>query len=137
MNGLTVPPSGKRTICIDFDGVIIPFVSDLYADVKPLFGAATAIRSFAERGFRIVILTSRMSHEWWMAENSNVANAVSFGIAQRNYVEGILRKNDIPYDLVTSEKVPALLYLDDRAIYFNGDWGVATDAVEDAVAGTR
>jgi hypothetical protein len=31
-------------------------------------------------------------------------------------------QNNIPYDMITAEKVPAEYYIDDRAIAFRGNW---------------
>ena len=37
-------------------------------------------------------------------------------------------RDDIPFDLITAEKVPAEVYVDDRAIRFApGDWPAITD----------
>jgi hypothetical protein len=131
MNSKTVPASGRNTICIDFDGTIIPFVSDLYADVAPIRGAISVLRGLKERGYQIVIFTSRMSETWWRYEAQGAWR--DFGNIQHKYVYDILTKHEIPFDRITSEKVPAILYLDDRAVPFRNSWDMASDMMEDAL----
>lgn len=128
MNSLTVPYTGRNTVCIDFDGVIIPFMSDLYAEVAPIYGAIPVIRQLHDLGYEIVIMTSRMSTRWHVDAAGD--DWIEFAQRQYEYVAGILTKHGIPYDVITAEKVPAIFYLDDRAIHFTGDWSVALDDID-------
>ena len=96
----------KPTVCVDFDGVIVEAKRDL-ADPSPFAplipGAIEGLKELCEH-FQVVILTSRDDHakifDWLSGEH------------------------DVPIAMVTSNKVPAVAYIDDRAIEFRGDWSV-------------
>jgi hypothetical protein len=120
---VNVPPVAKRVLCIDFDGTIVPWGSLTEKDIKPLLGAVEAVRAFKDAGYRIVIFTSRLSQAWWFSHcEGSHADALEFGSEQRRYVVDALIKNDVPYDELTAEKVPAEYYIDDRAIEFKNNW---------------
>lgn len=93
-----------RTICVDWNGVL-----DTYTGYKgprhfdpPRPGAAAFLKSLRAMGFRVVVLSSRPPGD----------------------VLGWLRQHGLDryVDLVTDRKVPAVAYIDDRAITFNGDF---------------
>ena len=115
------PPEASRVICVDFDGVLYPF-GMLMDSPDPIPGAFRALRRLKRAGYRIVILTSRLSARW-LTQSGHDAEE------QRAYIEGLLRRDGIPFDVITSEKVPAEFYVDDRAIRFTGDWTAVTDFV--------
>jgi len=101
----------KNRIMIDFDGVIYDY--DGWNDGKLINGpipvAIELIKDLKNDGFEIVIFTSRAS------ENGN-QNPTSEELI--NDMKIWLKKYDIPYDYITSEKLPALVYIDDRALNF-------------------
>lgn len=109
-----VSPIGAKTVAIDFDATIVPW-DDLFSYPQPLPGAAEAIRSLKAAGYRIVVLTSRLSSTWCKAEDESP-------LAHRQYIEALLKTWDIPFDEITGDKVPAIAYIDDRAVEFTGDW---------------
>jgi len=113
----TNPPSAARRVCIDFDGTILSW-GGLYEKRPPFPGVSEAIRALKDAGYEIVILTSRLSRTWCVAETeTNVGEtALQFAYHNRQFVEETLRENDIPYDRITSEKVPAAIYFDDKAV---------------------
>jgi histidinol phosphatase-like enzyme len=112
----------RPTICVDFDGTIVRW-GDLMAD-PPTFesGAVDAISALAAWGYRIVILTSRLSGEWLRAARLKRAD-------QMAYVHDALIDAGVPFDLITCEKVPALYYIDDRAIQYSGNWHKIATAI--------
>lgn len=98
------------TICVDFDGVVHKY-SQGYKDGtiydEPIEGAISAMAKLQRKGFRVAIFTAR-----------------------REYLEiGLwLKKHDVKKEIdfntmiITSTKIPAMAYIDDRAIRFNGNW---------------
>lgn len=95
------------TICIDFDGVIHPYTKGwtglMPEDEPPTEGIVEELTKLKELAYNIVILTTRAQT-----------------IIGTNYVKMYLDKYNIPYDSITSIKLGALAYVDDRAFLFNG-----------------
>lgn len=115
----------SKLVCVDFDGVVTPFGSILTdLDQPPFPGVSKAVKLLKERGFGIVILTSRLSPYWWNVDYKyfGAPNPEAFGAAQEKYIADYLEKWDIPWDLITCEKVPALVYFDDRAMKISEDY---------------
>jgi hypothetical protein len=113
------PPEADGVVCVDFDGTLYPFVGLMDAP-RPVVGAVDAMRALRDAGFTIVIWTSRLS-EAWLNSSGNRWDE------QHRYVTDLLRRDGIPYSYVTAEKVPAVAYIDDKAIIFNNNWPVIVD----------
>lgn len=104
---------GLKRVCVDLNGVL-----DTYGGWRgevtwhePRPGAAEFLKTLAERGHEVVILTTRDPAEAraWLARH---------GLA--------------PYvDQVTDRKLPALAYVDDRAVPFRGSFAETLAALED------
>lgn len=104
----------RRTVCLDFDGVVhsyrsgwrgAPVIPD-----PPIHGTAEAIARLRQQ-YRVVIYSARCRDP-----------------EGRRAIEAWLRKHQIEVDEVCDHKPPALVYVDDRAIPFRGDWDqVITD----------
>lgn len=111
-----IPPVAHMVACIDFDGTIFEW-GDLEAKTPPFPGAVECIQALKEAGYRIVILTSRMSPTWWRHEGMDEFYAED---QQWQFVKNRLEAFDIPFDRITCEKVPAEFYIDDKAVEFTG-----------------
>lgn len=101
----------RKTICVDFNGVL-----DMYTGWKgekytypPRPGAREFLAKLKELGYTVVIWTA----------------------ADEELVCQWLFDNDMydVYDRITSEKIPALIYVDDRAVTFKGDFQQTLDQV--------
>jgi len=108
----------KPILCLDFDGVIHSYTSGwmgahLIPD-PPLPGAIAFLRR-ASLAFRIVIFSSR----------SNQPGGLE---AMRAWLNLFAFKEDedanewLPQVEFATEKPPAFVTIDDRALTFNGDW---------------
>ncbi len=102
---------GRPLVCIDLDGVLNVFDEWKGAEYfhPPRPGAFGFLERLHEAGFRIAVFTVRW-HEWvsqWLVDND-----------LSEYV-----------DIVTDRKLPAHVYLDDRAVCFNGDFGEAFERI--------
>jgi hypothetical protein len=102
----------RPTVCVDLDGVLNTF--DVWCGPEyfhpPRAGAKELLQSLQATGYRVVILTVRW-HEWvaaWLEKNG-----------LREFV-----------DEVTDKKPPAHVYIDDRAVCFNGDFRATLTAVQ-------
>ena len=97
----------KQTVVFDFDGVIHSYTSGWQGAScipdPPVSGIKEVIAELRAEGYEVVVVSAR-------------ANTLLGDGAIRNY----LRQHYITVDRVTSEKPPALVYVDDRAITFNG-----------------
>lgn len=100
-----------QTVCIDFDGAIAPSAGRLLHKGPPDPAIAGAVATLRDMGYRIVILTSRLSTVHSEAELA----------MHRDYIAYYLSKYGIEVDLVTADKVPAKVYFDDRAWRTNAD----------------
>lgn len=103
--------SEKRyTIAVDFDGVIhsytTPWVSEDVIPDPPVPGAVAWLRDIS-RKFDVVIFTTRAHSEAGVA-------AVRQALTDWGVTEAVGWE-------ITYEKVPALVYVDDRGYRFTGD----------------
>ena len=112
----TAPARGdKPTVAVDFDGVLHRYSrgwtgpGDVYDE--PTAGALQAVEDLVQH-FRVVVFTAR-------ARTPGGASAVHWW----------LRLHGFPGLEVTAEKPPAVVYLDDRAMRFDGRWDGIVDAV--------
>lgn len=106
------PPVARGVVCVDFDGTIFPFGQMDVTGVQPLRGAPEAVRALKEKGYRVVIFSSRFSKAWHEHEGWDHDVAMR---EQRALVASALAAYDIPWDDMTAEKIPALAYFDDKA----------------------
>lgn len=105
----------RRTICLDFDGVLHSYRSgwcgaEVIPD-PPIHGTKEAVARLREQ-YRIAVHSARCHTE-----------------TGRKAVESWLEKHDIAVDEVCEHKPPALVYVDDRAVRFRGNWDDLLDEI--------
>lgn len=103
----------KPTVVFDFDGVIHSYKSGWKGPgITPdpvVPGIAEAIDELRAGGYRVIVVSTRCADP--------VGKAA---------VESYLTENHISVDGIMAEKPPAMCYVDDRAICFNGNaWTLA------------
>ena len=97
----------KQTVVFDFDGVIHSYSSgwqghDVIPD-PPVPGIREAIQEVRQAGYEVLVCSTRC------------ANTQGFGA-----VKIYLAEHDIEVDGIRVDKPPAICYIDDRAICFDG-----------------
>lgn len=96
-------------IVVDFDGVLHSYIAgwkgaDVIPD-EPTPGAQAFVRTMLDAGWDVVIVSTR-------AREPDGRRAIVTWLAA----------HDFPALDVQHEKPPALVYLDDRAMRFDGEW---------------
>lgn len=110
----------RRTVAFDFDGVIHSYKSgwrgiDAVPD-PPVAGIKQVIDELRELGFEVIIYSTRCSQE-----------------AGKSAIKKYLSEHDITVDGLCSDKPPAICYVDDRAVCFDGE----TDGLVDQICTFR
>lgn len=94
-------------VAVDFDGVLHSYTSGWtgpYPKNPPNPGAVLAVEALIEVGYEVVVMTTRAST-----------------IEGEAAVIAWLEYHGFPPLPVTSHKIPALAYIDDRAVTFRND----------------
>jgi len=99
----------RKTICLDFDGVVHLYRSGWQGSVTaitdpPTLGVRDAVDKLLGKGFDVKVYSTRCAEpQGYLA------------------VQNWLRRHEIRADVARS-KPPAVLYVDDRGYRFDGDW---------------
>jgi hypothetical protein len=99
----------KQTVVFDFDGVIHSYTSGWQGETvipdPPVQGIEKALKDICNAGYAIVIVSTRCAH---IGGTNAIWNYLSkYGLAV--YISDVVK-----------EKPPAIVYVDDRAITFDG-----------------
>lgn len=130
-----------RTIAIDFDGVIHKYSKGWHDKTcydVPVEGCFTAIQSLFEAGYSVFIFSTRSPKQIkkWMKENTYETdyehNGMGADPGDYRYPKFGFTVETIPFWKkfwnkknvvgITKRKLPAMAYIDDRAIKFEGNW---------------
>lgn len=116
------PPIAEGVVCVDFDGTLHPWVG-MFDYPEPIEGGPEFMRGLKAKGYTVVIFTSRLSMRWLMSHYGGSLAAANNGRrAHLLYITDWCNRHDIPFDDITAEKIPAIAYIDDKAIGFDGNW---------------
>lgn len=100
----------KKTVVFDFDGVIHSYTSGWQGIAEipdpPVEGIKEAIEEIRAAGFEVVVVSTRSKDP----------------IGSRA-VKEYLKRHEIEVDGIMATKPPAIVYVDDRAICFDGNAG--------------
>ena len=94
----------RPSACIDFDGVLAEYHGWRGADYwgKPMPGVKLFLQRLVRANVSIIVYTTR---------------------TDKKAITAWFKKYKLPRpDAITHVKIPATIYIDDRAIQFDGDW---------------
>ena len=115
--GCEIMAKFKPRVAIDFDGVINSYTSGWKGEANipdpPVPGIKEAIQALLNAGYEVVVYSTRC-----------------IGTAGKKAVENYLAKYGIVVSYTTGDKPPAICYIDDRAICFDGDSAALLDKVK-------
>jgi hypothetical protein len=117
-----VSDTGKKTVAIDFDGVINTWVDDgqrpAETDAGP-WSSVENLSSLCNSGYKGIIFASR-------------ANSAAAVFAIREYIRRHTENNELADTIeITTQKPIADVYIDDRAVPFTGDWRETLKQIEE------
>jgi len=108
-------------IAVDFDDVIHPWEDNKTKPTefngKPISGAINVLKDVKDLGATIIIHTARLNGDYEGEDKLPLAEI-------KRHLEDYLIKYGVPYDQVWDKqgKPSADVYIDDRALRFEGDW---------------
>lgn len=125
----------KPRVAVDWDGTCVPSAWPEQPDTW-LPGAKKALRALQELGYEIVIYSCRVA-PWDFPSASDPDDDVPRNVDETSnevaYIEQMLDDAGIEAEVwMRNYKPPAVLYIDDRAHHFDGDWKKAVKAVVNA-----
>lgn len=125
----------KPRVAVDWDGTC---VEGVWPDEgRWLPGAKKALRALDELGYQIVIYSCRVA-PWAFPSaatpSEDVPRDPTETAREIAYIERMLEEAGLEHVEVWTRdyKPPAILYVDDRAYHFDGDWKKAVKAVINA-----
>lgn len=109
-----------KTVCVDIDGTLVHYEEwqgDYhFGEILP--GAVDAMKKLKAQGWFIIIYTTRGNNE-----------AVKSFLDKQGVIFDSVNENPFQPDNAKGGKPIADVYIDDRAITFDGDWVSAVDKI--------
>ncbi|MDR1219703.1 MAG: hypothetical protein LBK73_08860 [Treponema sp.] len=117
-----VSNTGEKVVAVDFDGVINSYISGWKGPTEtdaPVLSAAESLKTLYNRGYKVIIFSTR----------ANTQEGID---TIREYLRKHTENNELADTIeVTDQKPIADMYIDDRAIPFNGDWEETLKRIEE------
>lgn len=104
-----------KTLSIDFDDTLCN-----RSNKQPIQGAVEAIKQLKSEGYTILISSSRLNPELW-------GELVKF---REKEIADWMNQYGIPYDKIVLYKPSADVYIDDKALRFEGDWNITLGEIK-------
>lgn len=110
---------GSQVVALDFDGCLAELLPGQFSKIgEPLPGAIEAIQTLVDEGYRVVIMSTR-----------------AMSGKGKSDIQDWLDAHGAPDVTVTGHKIPASVYLDDRAVRFT-DWKTSLEEIRNIVEGS-
>jgi hypothetical protein len=117
-----ISDTGAKVVAVDFDGVINSYISGWKGPTEtdaPVLSAAESLETLYNRGYKVIIFSTR----------ANTQEGID---TVREYLRRHTKNNELADAIeVTDQKPIADMYIDDRAIPFNGDWEETLKRIEE------
>lgn len=111
----STPPARKKSICLDFDGVLhsymSPWVNEHTIPDPAVAGATRFVKECLAAGFGVAVFSAR--------------SRTSAGIqAMKDWLIDVagLERGEVELIQFPTHKPPAIIYIDDRGFHFTGVW---------------
>jgi len=115
---------------VDFDGVICPYNKDYCGPSvfnPPIYGASEGMRALAENGYELIINTCR-------GEVQDISDYLNSWDIPFHGINSHENPDTAPKNFIRNDnKIFCDIYLDDRGLQFQGDWGAAVQSIESFV----
>jgi hypothetical protein len=109
-----------KTVCVDIDGTLVRYEKwqgdHHFGEILP--GAVDAMRQLRKDGWFIIIYTTRGNRE-----------AIKAFLESQKIVFDAINENPFQPDNARGGKPIADVYIDDRAITFDGNWATAVEKI--------
>lgn len=120
-----VPPGfehEKKNIAVDFDGVVHEFHGwgDGTCYGEPIEGSIEAIKKMSEE-YNVIIFSAKVRPDRPIVNGKTGTELVTEWLNKHDLLQYITD--------ITHEKPRAKFYIDDKAVYFNNNWGDILDLV--------
>ncbi|MDR2534983.1 MAG: hypothetical protein LBD29_03005, partial [Treponema sp.] len=121
VEGAGISETGTKVVAVDFDGVINSYVSGWKGPSEtdaPVLSAAESLKTLFNSGYKVIIFSTR----------ANTREGIE---TIREYLRKHTENNELADTIeITGQKPIADMYIDDRAIPFNGDWEETLKQIE-------